>query len=350
MMVSLPGISLPFDDKKAFASDAKLLSATVADFISGKGNNSPLKDFDNPDILLWYIRALQCFCQKYGEHETWVEYGDELRKIIEFFRNGKHPLTEIHENGLLYVKGGWQRPLTWMNATSPGGQPITPRSGYVIEINALWYNALIFMAHLASFVNDDDYASQMNKIAENIRSNFSNIFWNGTYLYDFVDNDHKEMSVRPNMIFAVSLPYSPLDEIQKKMVVDMVTKELLTPKGLRSLSPKSQNYHGWSGGDQVTRDYEAFQGSVYPWLMSSYVDAYIKVYGNSGIDFVQRCMASFASELSQGCLGTMSEMYDATQPFTGRGGMSFLMNLAEVAHAMEAIDEFTKQTQTLSVN
>ena len=259
---------------------------------------------------------------------------------MDYMKGGKHPLTEIHDNGMLYVREGWHRPITWMNAKMANGQPITPRSGYVVEINALWHNALRFVAELSKKINDDAYALQLNEIADNQRNNFTPVFWNGTYLFDFVDGDHHEVSVRPNMLFAVALPYSPLDEIQKKMVLDMSTKELLTPKGLRTLSPHSQNYHGWCGGNQETRDNAAFQGAVYPWLMGTYIDAYLKVYKQSGFDFAKRSLMAFAEELKQNCIGTLSEMYDATQPFTARGGTSFLMNVAEICRAFDSIENY----------
>lgn len=337
LFVSLPGATLSFDDNKTFESIINNFTPYIYSFIQGNGNKSGMTDFDNPDIFLWVIRAIQCYAQKNGTEQAWKSYADLLKNIIEFYKTDKHPLVEFHENGMLYVKEGWNRPITWMNATMENGKPITPRSGYVVEINALWYNALRFIADLLKKVNDDKSAKEYMEIADNLRANFTSVFWNGSYLSDFVDGTHYERSVRPNMLFAVALPYSPLDEIQKKMVVDMATKELLTPKGLRSLSPNSQNYHGWCGGNQITRDYESFQGAVYPWLIGTYVDAYLGVYGESGKDFAKRSLVAFSGELSNECIGTLSEMYDATQPFTGRGGMSFLMNIAEVTRAMDSL-------------
>lgn len=337
LFVSLPGITLPFDNSKLFESVLSNIVPSVKNFMKGNGNKTNMCDFDNPDIFLWITRSLQLYSEKYSKEQTWKKYGDLLKLIVDYYKNSKHPLVEFQDNGLLYVKDGWHRPLTWMNSSQNNGYPITPRSGYVVEINSLWYNALRFLAELLKMANDDKSASEYDELADRIRENFTPIFWNGSYLKDFVDGDHHEVSVRPNMLFAVSLPYSPIDEIQKKMVVDMATKELLTPKGIRSLSPKSQNYHGWCGGNQTTRDYESFQGAVYPWLMGAYVDAYIKVYGESGLDFAKRSMYAFTGELSNECLGTISEMYDATQPFTGRGGMSYLMNIAEVSRVLDGL-------------
>lgn len=339
MFVSLPGITLPFGDYKMFESVMNSVSSTISGFIDGKGNKTILGDFDHPDVLLWIVRAVQLYSEKKGIEETWQKYGDLLLRIVGFYKEGKHPLVESHKNGLIYVKEGWRRPITWMEALTPDSMPITPRSGYVVEINSLWYNSLRFVAQILDKVNDHKQAKELNDVADKLRGSFSAVFWNETYLFDFVDGNHKELSVRPNMLFAVALTYSPLDEVQKKLVVDMATKELLTPNGIRSLSPHSQNYHGFCGGDQVTRDYEAFQGGVYPWLMGAYVDAYLKVYHESGLDFVQKAMGAFTQELFGGCLGTLSEMYDATQPFLGRGGMSYLMNIAEILRATSVLEK-----------
>ncbi|MBO4332905.1 MAG: glycogen debranching enzyme N-terminal domain-containing protein [Paludibacteraceae bacterium] len=342
MFIALPGVTLPFDDAKTFDSIMNSAIPGIQSFIEGKGNKTKMEGLDNPDVLLWVVRALQLYAEKYGEEQTWLKYDKILTSIMTFLKGGKHPLIECHENGLLYVKEGWNRPVTWMNAIAPNGNPITPRSGYVIEINALWYNVMRFYANMAQHLNMYDVANEYNDFADALRLSFTPVFWNGTYLFDFVDGDHHENSVRPNMLFAVSLPYSPLDEIQKKMVVDMSTKELLTPKGVRSLSPKSNNYHGWCGGDQVTRDYEAFQGAVYPWLMGAYVEAYLKVYQQNGYDFAKRSLVAFTGELFNDCLGTLSEMYDATQPFTGRGGMSYLINISEVIRAFYVVENYNR--------
>ncbi len=342
MFIALPGITLPFPDTKTF--DAVMTSAMpgIQTFIDGKGNKTIMSDLDNPDILLWIVLALQYYSNVSGNDATWQKYNGLISSIMNYIKDGKHPLIEYHENGLLYVKEGWKRPITWMNAVAPDGCPITPRSGYVVEINALWYNALRFYAELAKSTKHYEIAREFNEVADTLRLNFTPVFWNGTYLFDFVDGDHHEHSVRPNMLFAVSLQHSPLDEIQKKMVVDMATKELLTPKGIRSLSPNSNNYHGWCGGDQVTRDYEAFQGAVYPWLMGTYVDAYLKVYHQKGYDFAKRSIVAFSGEIFNDCLGTLSEIYDATQPFTGRGGSSYLINIAEVIRSMTVIENYNR--------
>jgi glycogen debranching enzyme len=142
------------------------------------------------------------------------------------------------------------------------------------------------------------------------------------------------------MIFAVSLKYSPLENSQKKSILDIITKELLTPKGLRSLSPKSPNYHGTCEGSQIDRDYSAFQGAVWPWLIGAYLEAYLKIYKRSGVSFAERTMIGFEEEMYLNCIGSLSEMYDGNPPFKGRGGVSFAMNVAELLRISKLLKNF----------
>ncbi len=155
--------------------------------------------------------------------------------------------------------------------------------------------------------------------------------------------DYCERSVRPNMIFAVSLQYSPLEPALRKSILDITTKELLTPKGLRSLSPKSQNYHGTCEGNQVDRDYAFHQGSVWPWLIAPYIEAYLNVYKRSGYSFAERLMIGFEEEMYLNCVGSISEMFDANPPFKGRGGISYAMNVGEILRALEILKKFEEQ-------
>ena len=335
--MSISGSSLAFEDIKSFEGTMSATMSLAESFMDGKYSEQNIDDMDNPDILLLMIMSIQHYRKIKGDSDTIKKYGAFIKRVISYIKSGKHPLIEFHPNGLLYAKEGWNRPITWMKA-SRNGNPITPRSGYIVEVNALWYNALRFASELSAIQNENNEVCELTNIIDSVRTNFSYVFWNGSYLYDFVDGNHSESSVRPNMLYAVGLEYSPLDDIQKKLVIDMATKELLTPKGLRTLSPKSSNYHGWCGGNQLTRDYESFQGAVYPWLLGIYVDSYLKVYGVEGIHFLNDTMNFVYGELRNECIGHFSEMYDGTQPFTGRGGMSFVINTAEVSRALKTLN------------
>ena len=163
-----------------------------------------------------------------------------------------------------------------MNATE-NGWPITPRTGYVVEINALWYNAMRFTAEMLREMGKETSADLMEYQAEISKDAFVKTFWNGLYLNDYVIDNYENREVRPNMIWAVGLPYSPLDKKQQKAVVDICTKELLTPKGLRSLSPKSGMYHPYYGTNPAERERALFNGIVWPSTITAYSRAYMSV-------------------------------------------------------------------------
>jgi len=338
MFISLPGVSLTSDDLTGFEKIMQTIIPAIYQFMKGEQIERDVIELDQPDVLLWAIWALQEYAKESGVENMWKLYGQLLKDIIEFIVKQKHPNLFLHENGLLYVNG-WEKAVTWMNSTF-NGRPITPRSGYVVEINALWYNALRFTAELAGSFGEAYLADSLSAYAERAKENFSSVFWNGVYLYDFVAESYKEQSVRPNMIFAVSLAYSPLDNKQKKSILDITTKELLTPKGLRSLSPKSPNYHGTCEGSQVDRDFSSFQGAVWPWLMGAYIEAYLRIYKLSGVSFAERSLIGFEEEMYLNCIGSISEMYDANPLFKGRGDISFAMNVTEILRILKVLKNF----------
>ena len=235
-------------------------------------------------------------------------------------------------NGLVYTNGR-DKAVTWMNSSSYG-RPIVPRSGYVVEINSLWYNALLFSAELleASKIKEGkEMAEKLRSEAELCAASFHDVFVNEYgYLLDYVDGAIKDWSVRPNMIFAAALDYSPLTKPEKKKVLDYCTKELLTPRGLRTLSPKSSGYNPMYTGPQSQRDYAYHMGTAWPWLEGFYLEAYLKLYQRSGLSFIDRQLVGFEDEMKLNCISTLPEMFDGNPPFRGRGAMSFAMNVAEI--------------------
>lgn len=309
----------------------------IKDFIAGEHKNIELKDLDAPDALLWFIRALQMYGKHHDMKQTAQRYGALAQDIISFIRKQQHPRVILQNNGLLYVDG-IERPATWMNAVE-NNRPITPRTGYVVEINALWYNALKFTAELARLTDKEHAADLMDYQAEITRESFVNTFWNGFYLYDYVADNYQDTEVRPNMIYAVSLPYSPLDKKQQKSVVDICTKELLTPKGLRTLSPKSGYYRPEYIGGQLERDRNYHNGPVWPSTMGAYASAYLKIYQRSGQSFIHRMLLGFEAEMSELCIGSLNELYDGNPPFRGHGGMSFAQSVAAIIEMIKELED-----------
>ena len=152
-----------------------------------------------------------------------------------------------------------------------------------------------------------------------------------------------DWSVRPNMIFAAAFDYSPLDSKQKKGVVDIVTKELLTPKGIRSLSPKSGGYNPNYVGPQLQRDYAYHQGTAWPWLEGFYLEAYLRIYKRSAISFVERQLIGYEDQMTCHCISSIPELFDGNPPFQGRGAVSFAMNVAEILRTLNLLEKYNNQ-------
>ena len=306
-----------------------------------EGRPHKLAGMDEPDALLWFIHAIQEYAAYTSLEEATRLYGQLIIDIMLFIRGQHHPRLFLHNNGLLWVDGK-ERPATWMNAVEDG-RPITPRTGYVVEINALWYNARLFTADIQRQLGKEQIADLMEYQAEITKDNFIKTFWNGVYLDDYVDGDYHNKEVRPNQIIAASLPYSPLDRRQCKAVVDICTKELYTPKGLRTISPKSGDYRPEYIGGQLERDRNFHNGPVWPWTIAAYAIAYLKVYQHSGENFIRRLLMGYEAEMSELCVGTLNELYDGNPPFRGHGGMSYAPSVASVIEVCNTLKQYEEK-------
>ena len=301
----------------------------IKQFLSGEDATTfKLQELDAPDALLHFIWALQKYAKHVSIEDAAHKYGELILEIISFIKQQKHSKLLFHTNGLVFAEGT-ENPATWMNATEDG-KPITPRTGYIVEINAAWYNALKFGAEIAQALNKDHAAGLLDYQAEITRESFVKTFWNEKYLYDYVVDNYNDCEVRPNMIFAVGYDHSPLDKMQKKAVLDMCTKELLTPKGLRSLSPKSGSYRPEYIGGLRERNRNYHNGPVWMYTLGAYSVAYLKVYKNSGKSFIERLLANVEVEMRELCIGTLNELYDGNPPFKGHGGMSYSRSISQV--------------------
>jgi predicted glycogen debranching enzyme len=331
--VALPGCTLTINRMDYFDSIIKTAINDLRRFINGERTGFKVQAMDDPDVLLWFIWVVQQYAQTTSIKEAADRFGEFTIEIINYIRKGYHPSLFIQNNALLTVNG-IDKPATWMNAME-NGRPIIPRSGYVVEINALWYNALKFTSLLAHETNNEHMGDLFDYQAEMARESFVTTFWNGSYLYDYVDGYHSNTEVRPNMIYAVSLPFSPLDKQQQKSVLDITTRELLTPKGLRTLSPKSGSYRPTYIGGQLERDRNYHNGPVWPCTFGAFAEAYLKIYKRSGRSFIERMLVGLEAEMSELCVGTLPELFDGNPPFKGHGGMSFAMSVAEVLRVLD---------------
>ena len=327
--ISLPGLSLACDEVDYYEEVMKTCEKAINDFIEEKPSNIKMYEMGHPDVLLWAIWCIQQYAIFVSREAAVKKYGDLVDRIVDFIKQGKHPNLFLHENGLLYTNGR-EKAVTWMNSYV-NGMPVVPRSGYVVEINALWYNALKFNEEILNALGRGRESGEYEQLAEKTGQSFKDTFLNEHgYLLDYIDGNYISWSVRPNMLIASSLEYSPLTKREKKGILDICTKELLTRKGIRSLSPKSGGYNPIYEGGQAQRDAAYHQGTVWPWLAGFYLETCMKVYGKSSFSFMDRIFVGLEEEMQYHCIGTLPELFDGNPPFHGRGALSFAMNVAEV--------------------
>ena len=337
--IALPGLTLSIEEYDFFEAAMKTAEKGLREFMAEKPLTVKLYEVEQPDVPLWAIWTVQQYAKEAGTEKCLEKYGQLVWDILHFVEENNHPNLSLEGNGLLWTDGHGQA-VTWMNSTA-NGRPIVPRTGFVVEINALWYNALMFGAELARLAGNTDGASHLEELATKAQEAFVSTFVNPFgYLYDYVDGGFREQSVRPNMIFPAAFDYSPLDNAQKKSIVDFCTRELLTSKGLRSLSPKSSGYNPMYVGPQAQRDYAYHQGTTWPWLFGFYMEASLKVYKRSRLSFIERQMVGYEEEMMYHCLGTLPELFDGNPPFHGRGAISFAMNVAEILRALEQLEKY----------
>ena len=340
--IALPGLTLSIGERDYFELVMKTAETGLREFMKGKPLTVKIYEIEQPDVPLWAVWAIQQYAKEAGRDECFNRYGKLLQDIIHYIIDGGHPNLRLDENGLLYSNGR-DRAVTWMNSTA-NGRPVVPRSGYIVEFNALWYNALKFCASMAAERGDAEDAAGLEQRADLAKRSFVETFVNEYgYLLDYVDGNMMDWSVRPNMIFAVALDYSPLSQEQMKSVVDICTRELLTPKGLRSLSPKSGGYNPIYVGPQTQRDYAYHQGTAWPWLGGFYMEACLKLYKRSRLSFIERQLVGYEDEMDYHAIGTISELFDGNPPFNGRGAMSFAMNVAEILRTLKLMDKYSYQ-------
>ena len=334
--IALPGLTLAIDEQDYFELVMKTAEKGLREFMEEKPLTVKIYEMEQPDVPLWAVWAIQQYAKSAGRDKCSQMYGKLLEDIIHYIIDGNHPNLRLDDNGLLYADGR-DKAVTWMNSTA-NGRPVVPRSGYIVEFNALWYNALKFCASIATDNGRADEAAELNDLADVAGESFVNTFLNEYgYLYDYVDGNMVDWSVRPNMLFTVAFDYSPLTKEQKRGVLDICTRELLTPKGLRSLSPKSGGYNPMYVGQQTQRDYAYHQGTAWPWLEGFYFEACIKLYKHTRLSFIERQLVGFEDEMSYHALGSISELFDGNPPFHGRGAMSFAMNVAEILRASKML-------------
>lgn len=341
--ISLPGLLLTHGDMRTFkAIMDTALTEMQGPLFPNSGTGLKLK-YNSVDGSLWFFWALQQYI-KYGAdaNTVWKQYGPAMRTILESFRNGTQYNIHMLDSGLLFA-GIHGEAVTWMDAIVDG-QPVTPRTGLAVEVNALWYNAICFAMELAQKAGDNAFVESWKAVADMIPANFQSTFWiqDKQYLYDSVHGDFHDKSVRPNQVIAAALPYLAITEDQCNGILERVKSELLTPRGLRTLAPKNPAYKSEYTGDQRHRDLAYHQGSVFPWLFGFFAEAWLKLHGPSGISFVKRYYDLFAEVMTEHGIGTISELYDGDPPHRPSGAISQAWSVSELLRTQDLINEYSK--------
>lgn len=336
--IALPGCTLSNHHRPDFEAIMDTAKEAFTRWMETGEPDKHLQGIDLPDVPLWAAWAIQRYSHDTDVPTARERYGELVAQLIDFIIDGKHPNLQVDDNGLVRTDGTRQ-PMSWMDSARPDGTPLIPRTGYLVEFNALWYNALMFL--LQMYADDKQMQGRVEswqKISDAYAESFATTFLNDYgYLYDYVNGSYTDLSVRPNMVIAVGVDHTPLDRRQRKRILDFITRELLTPKGLRTLSPNSYGYNPWYVGNPEQREKAYYSGSARPWLMGFYCHAYVKVFGIGGLSFVNRMMIGFEDEMSQGAIGTLSELYDGNPPFIGRGAVSFAANVGEILRVLRLL-------------
>jgi predicted glycogen debranching enzyme len=349
-MISLPGLCLStgrYDDaRKILAAFAK--SVSMGMLPNRFQDNGEAPEYNNVDGTLWYFIAVYKYLQRTNDsHFVINEILPVLKEIIDWHFKGTRYNIHVDDDGLLYAGEKGQQ-LTWMDVRI-GTWVVTPRMGKPVEIQALWYNALKIFAELLELNNQPSDASIVNISAEKAKGSFTNKFWfeEGQYLYDVIDeNGNPDSEIRPNQLFAISLPFALIEGDQASAVLKIVEENLYTPVGLKSLPKSDAHYIPVYGGDVWHRDSSYHEGTVWSWLLGAYVDAIVKVNGEEGIVKAQKVIDDFKYHLNEGCIGSVSEIFDAEPPHHPRGCVAQAWSVGEILRVIKEYKLYGVEKET----
>ena len=342
-MISLPGLALATTGDKLYSDVLNTYKPYLHQGLFPDNIFSVNPVYHSVDTPLWFIWAVQQYAStQRSPRGVWLNYSSTVKEILEAWKNAVPEFLHITDGGLVYAEKE-NIALTWMDSYVQG-MPVVQRAGLAVEINALWYNAIVFALEMAHLVNDKEFIKNWEHIPEKAGQSFLNTFWNHDHehLADVVKNGIADWSVRPNMIIAAALQNSPLSREQKKLILNDAGQKLLTPRGLRSLSPDHLRYKGNVQGNPDMREAAIHQGAVWPWLMQFYTGAYLNVFGASGISFLKQQINFFEEALTEHCIGTLSETYNGDPPYKGKGAVSQAWNVAGVFYALNLVQNFKK--------
>ena len=339
-IVSLPGLTLYANGD--CAEFEKILDTLIADeqerlFHRTTQCEAPLR---LTETIQKYIR----FSGK--EKQIWKKYGETLKGIIESYAPGRRKEVTMHPNGLLWTQMDGVA-LSWMNAYVYG-RPVTERAGYQVETNAFWYNALCFaldMENKYGAKQNNAFVERWTPVRDLVKQNFQPTFWREDwgYLVDYVNNGWQDQAVRPNQLYAVCLEYIPVDDEVVSEVVMTINDELLTKRGLRSLSPRNEAYRGVYEGSQIDRDLAYHQGCAFPALLAPYIEICFEMMGSTFYKRAEYLTEGFFQDISKHGVGAFSELYDGDPPHEPHGAISSAMSTAALLTIDYVMNQYKKE-------
>jgi predicted glycogen debranching enzyme len=297
--------------------------------------------YNSVDAPLWFVWTLQQLEEHIGREKVWERYGRYVKDVLNAYRRGVGGVVALHTNGLVWASHP-EYAITWMDACVDG-KPVTGRDGYQVEVNALWYNALCYALECAEGAGDKEFVSEWKGVPAMTKESFLKLFWlEDGYLADYVDANGANTFIRPNQIIACSVNYKMLSLVQQEAVSDVVKRHLLTPRGLRTLSPRNPLYKGRYGGNQRERDEAYHQGTVWVWPLEHYVKAKFDVQGTGFLYKAEEILENFQEEMSIKGIGSISEIYEGDPPHDARGAISQAWSVAALLRINEMIEKQKK--------
>ncbi len=339
--VALPGLCSSFED---FNSCKNVLDTYLGHLKNGffpDSINQKTPTYNAADAPLWFIWDIMQYFKKLGQaKELWSQYGSAIKEILNAYKTSKLKYVGTSREGLVFAEKE-NTPLTWMNSMVEGN-PVVQRAGFPVEINALWYNAICFSLELAGLAGDSEFVKNWKDMVKKVGEAFLKTFWHEghEHLADVVRNGMPDWSVRPNMVIAVAMDYSPLSKEQQQSVLRVAKKDLLTKRGLRTLSPDHIRFRGNVQGNPNERELAVHQGAVWPWLIQFFVEAYLKIHKKAGLPFVKQLMEDFEDDMTEHCIGAMSELYNGNPPHRAKGAISQAWSVAAVVYATKLVQNF----------
>ena len=335
--ISLPGLTL----EQGYKEDCiDVLDTMVSDMHNGDfaGTASAEVAADAP---LWFFWTLQQLEKHIGAKAIWERYGEAMKSILAAYRRGFFGgCVAMHTNGLIWAAREGVA-LTWMNCVM-NGQPQTPRAGYAVEVNALWYNAVLYALALAKKMGDKEFEKEWKALPAQIQQSFIDTFYiaDAGYLADYVDLRGKCSDIRCNQIIACGLPYTMLDEVQIVNVWRVVRQHLLTPAGLRSLSPLHPMFESTYKENPIEQEAASKNGAVWVWPLMFYIECALRFDSARFLDHAKEMFEAFDDNIQTYCIGSVAEYYDANPPFAPRGAVSQAWSVGGLLYIKQLIEQY----------